>query len=145
MTDACSLKTRLAPKMQIRRVSRRYVYKICLIAGKPVNILMYADDFVFLAPSMYAEECLLSTCARAVTDLNMFLNTSKSYTMIVEPYQTSQRILCVFPSFTLISNQLKVFDDFKYLWHLISSKSGDNDDILHQMQLLFARTNVFFT
>jgi len=80
---------------------------------------------------------------RAVTDLRVFFNTSKSYTMIFEPYQTSQRILCMFPSFTLMSSQLKVVGDFKYLRHLISSKSGDNDDILHQMELLFARTNAF--
>jgi len=63
--------------------------------------------------------------------------------MIFEPYQTSQRILCLFPSVTLTSNQLKVFDIFKYLGHLIASKSGDKDDMLHQIQLLFARTNVF--
>jgi len=41
-----------------------------------------------------------------------------------------------------MSNQLKVVDNFKYLGYLISSKSGDNDDILHQMRLIFARTNV---
>jgi len=62
--------------------------------------------------------------------------------MIFEPCRTAQRILCFFPSFTLISSQLKVVDNFKYLGHLISSKSGDDDDILHQMQQLFARTNV---
>jgi len=50
--------------------------------------------------------------------------------------------LCLFPSFTLTSSQLKVVDNFKYLGHFISSKSGDNDDILHQMRLVFARTNV---
>jgi len=31
-----------------------------------------------------------------------------------------------------MSCQLKVIDNFKYLGHLISSKSGDNDDIMHQ-------------
>jgi hypothetical protein len=114
----------------------------CHIAGKPVNILMYADDLVLLSPSWYAQQTLLDTCARAVTDLHMFFNTSKSFTMIFEPYRNSQRIMCVFPSFTLMSSQLKVVDNFKYLGHFISAKSGDNDDILHQMRLLFARTNV---
>jgi len=41
-----------------------------------------------------------------------------------------------------MSSHLKVFDDFQYLGHLISSKSGGNDDILHKIRLLFARTNV---
>jgi len=100
---------------------------------------MYANDLVLLAPSWYDQ---LSTCARAVTDLHMFFHTSKSYAMVFEPYRSSQRILCLFSSFTLMSSQLKVVDSFKYLGHLISSKSGDNDDILHQMQLLFARMNV---
>jgi len=70
---------------------------------------------------------------------------SKSLTRIFEPYQTSELILCLFLSFTLMSSQLKVVDYFKYLGHLISSNSGDNDDILHQMRLLFARTNVFLS
>jgi len=36
-----------------------------------------------------------------------------------------------------MSSQLKVVDIFIYL---ISSKSGDNDDILHHIRILFART-----
>jgi len=74
---------------------------LCHIAGKPVNILIYANDLVLLA--RYDQQSLLSTCARAVTDLHMFFHTSKSYTMIFEPYRTSQRILCLFPSVTLMS------------------------------------------
>jgi len=35
-----------------------------------------------------------------------------------------------------MSSQLKVIDNFKYLGHLISSKSGDSSDIQHQMRLL---------
>jgi len=108
---------------------------------------MYADDLVLLAPSWYAQQSLLSrpTCARAVTDLHMFFNTNKFYAMIFEPYRTSQRILGLFHSFTLMSSQFKAFDNFKYIGHLISSKSGDNGDILHQMRLLFAITNVLLS
>jgi len=102
---------------------------------------MYAEDLVLLAPSCFEQQSLLSTCARAVIDFHMFFNTSKSYAMIFEPYRTPQRILCLFP----MSSQLKVVDNFKYLGHLISSKSGDNDDILHQMRLLFVRTNVLLS
>jgi len=85
----------------------------CHLAGKPVNILMYANDLVLLAPSWYAQQSLLSTCARAVTDLHISFKTSKSYTLIFEPYRSSQRIFCSFPSFTLMSSQLKVVDNFK--------------------------------
>jgi len=78
----------------------------------------------------------------------MFFNTSKSFTIIFEPYQTSQRILCLFPSVTLMSSQLKVVDDFKYLWYLISSKSGDNDDsasnaaIISRMNRFLVKFNI---
>ena len=45
--------------------------------------------------------------------------------------------------FTVVSSQLKAVDSFKYLGHIVSAKSGDNDDFLHKMRLLlFARTNV---
>jgi len=56
---------------------------LCQIAGKPVNILMYADDLVLRGSSWHAKQSLLSTCARAVTDIRMSFNTSKSYTMIL--------------------------------------------------------------
>jgi len=51
----------------------------CRIADKPVNILIYADDLVFLAPSWFAQQSLLSNCTRAVSNFHMFFNTSNSY------------------------------------------------------------------
>jgi len=104
-----------------------YLLLMSHTAGKPVNILMYADDLVLLVPSWYAQLSLLSTCAMQF--LHMFFNTSNSYAMIGVPYRTSQRILCLFPSVIPVSSQLKVVDNIKYLGHLISSKSGDNDSV----------------
>lgn len=114
----------------------------CHIAGRPVNILLYADDVVLLAPSWHAQQKLLNTCANAVADLDMKFNACKSYTMIFEPYNRAKRVNCVFPSLTLDASHLNVVSSFKYLGHIVSALTFDNDDILHQMSLLYARANV---
>jgi len=121
----------------------------CHIVGKPVNkYLNVCRRFSFtrtflVCPAKFTEYlCYIGQLLifkYFLTPMNLkqwFLNH------IEPPYWTSQRILCVFPNFTVISSQLEVVDNFKYLGHLISSKSGDNNDIMHQMRLLFARTNV---
>ena len=114
----------------------------CHIAGRPVNILLYADDLVLLAPSWHAQQKLLIICANAVADLYMKFNTCKSYTIIFEPYNRARRVNYVFPSFALEASKLSVVCSFKYLGHIISALNDDNDDILHQMSLLYARANV---
>ena len=114
----------------------------CHIAGLPVNILLYADDLVLLAPSWQAQQTLLNICANAVADLDMKFNTSKSYTMIFEPIKKTRRVNFVLPSLTLDACHLSVVSSFKYLGHFVSALTGDNDDILHQMNLLYARANV---
>ena len=114
----------------------------CHIAGLPVNILLYADDLVLLAPSWLAQQKLLNICAVAVADLDMNFNTSKSYTMIFEPYNRARRINCVFPSLVLNASHLNTVCSFKYLGHILSASAADNDDIVHQMSLLYARANV---
>jgi len=101
---------------------------------------MHCKRFSFTRTFLVCPAKFAEYLCRPVTDLHMFFNTSKSQTMIFEP--RSRFCACLFPSFTLMSTQLKVVDNVKYLGHLKSSKSGDNDDILHQTRLLFARTNV---
>ena len=114
----------------------------CHIAGMPVNILLYADDLVLLAPSWLAQQKLLNLCAAAVADLDMNFNTSKSYTMIFEPFNRTRRVTFVFPSLALNASHLSVVCSFKYLGHILSASTADNDDIVHQMSLLYARANV---
>jgi len=74
---------------------------------------MYANDLVLLAPFWYDQQSLMSTCARAVTNLHMFFHTSKSYTMILNHIEPSSGLCACFYSFTLISSQLKVIVNFK--------------------------------
>ena len=84
----------------------------------------------------------MNICANAVAELNMKFNTCKSYTMIFEPYNSAKRVKFVFPRFNLDSSHLNVVTSFKYLGHIVSTVTADNDDILHQMSLLYARANV---
>jgi len=54
-----------------------------------------------------------------------------------------RRVTYSFPSFVQDEySHLKVEDRFKYLGHIISTVSDDNDDILNQMSLFYARANV---
>ena len=76
------------------------------------------------------------------SDLDMNFNTSKSYTMIFEPFNRTRRVTFEFPSLALNASQLCVVSSFKYLGHILSASTADNDDIAHQMSLLYARANV---
>jgi len=116
----------------------------CHIGNKPVCILMYmyADNIVILAPSWCAQQCLLNVCADSITKLGMSLNLSKSVTMIYKPYRTARHVPYSFPDFTLNGAILNAADSCKYLGHIISATDDDNLDIVRQMGLLYARTNM---
>ena len=116
----------------------------CHFGNKPVCILLYADDIVILAPSWCAQQRLLNVCADSITKLRMSLNVSKSVTMIYKPYRTARYVPYSFSNFTLngaILNRPTV-DSCKYLGHIISATDDDNPDIVRQMGLLYARTNM---
>lgn len=114
----------------------------CHIGGMPVNILLYADDLVILAPSWSAQQNLLNTCVEAVSCMSMKFNASKSVSMIFTPLRTACRVAYNFRSFILDGIALETVDKCKYLGHFVTSNADDNVDILHQMSLLYARTNI---
>jgi len=114
----------------------------CHIANKPVCILLYADDIVILASSWCAQQCLLNVCADSITKLGMSLNVSKSVTMIYKLYSTAIHVPYSFTDFTLNGAILNTVDSCKYLGHIISATDDDNLDIVRQMGLLYARTNM---
>ena len=81
-------------------------------------------------------------CNECVLSLDMNFNVSKSVTMIFEPYKTARRVLYTFPTLTSNGCSLDVVNSYRYLGHVISCVTDDNTDILRQMSLLYARTNV---
>ena len=116
----------------------------CHIGNKPVCILMYmyADNIVILAPSWCAQQCSLNVCADSITKFGMSLNVSKSVTMICKLYSTAIHVPYSFTNFTLNGAILNTVDSCKYLGHIISATDDDNLDIVLQMGLLYARTNM---
>ena len=53
--------------------------------------------------------------------------------------------MCVkycFPKFTLGGAALEIVNKCKYLGYIVKSSADDNADILHQMSLLYARSNI---
>ena len=85
---------------------------------------------------------LLNVCNECVLFLDMNLNVSKSVTMIFEPYKTARRALYTFHTLTLNGCSVDVVNSYRHLGHVISCVTDDNTDILRQMSLLYARTNV---
>lgn len=114
----------------------------CHIGGMPVSILLYADDIVVLAPSWFAQQSLLNLCLQSVTHLGMKFNASKSVTMIFAPLRVSSRVKYCFPKFTLGDAALEIVNKCKYLGFIVTSNADDNADILHQMSLLYMRSNI---
>lgn len=74
----------------------------CHIGNRPCNILMYADDIVFLAPSWQAQQNLLNLCVIHISMLSMSLNVVKTVTVIFSPYKSNCRLHCVFPSLSYV-------------------------------------------
>jgi len=74
--------------------------------------------------------------------LGMSLNVSKSVTMIYKPYGTARYVPYSFPHFTMNGAILDTANSCKYLGHIISATDDDNLDIVRQMGLLYARTNM---
>jgi len=110
----------------------------------PINILLYADDLVLLAPSCRAQRRLLNICASVVAELDMTFNAHKSDTLIFVPYNCSRRVTYSFPSFVPDASHLKVVDRFKYLGHIISTVSDENDYILNQMSLFLPEQTCYY-
>ena len=48
-------------------------------------------------------------------------------------HRVHQKLKCAFPNFSFVSSQLNVVDNLKYMWHLMSAKSDDDEDIMHPM------------
>ena len=62
--------------------------------------------------------------------------------MIYKPYKTARHVTYSFPNFMSNGVALNIADRCKYLGHIISSTDDDNPDIIRQMGLLYARTNM---
>lgn len=110
----------------------------CMIGGKLVNHLMYADDLVTFSPSSVGQQELLNICSDYGVEFDIKYNSSQSAVLIC---RTKQDKLLNFPVFTLANNCLEVCKKIKYLGHCIADDMNDDDDIYRQCYKLYAQAN----
>jgi len=83
----------------------------CYFRNMCVSIFLYADDIILLCPSVNGLQRLLRVCERAIEDIDMNINASKTVCMRIGPRSDAT---CA--SLTLCNGtQLKWVDTCKYL------------------------------
>ena len=114
----------------------------CNVGGTFINMLMYADDMVLLAPSWNALQCMLNTLEAIVSSLSMTFNTRKSVCMVFNPVSRNKIVCKSFPEFKLAGNSLNFVQQFKYVGHIIDNSMSDDADVDREIKKLFTRTNL---
>jgi len=112
--------------------------------GTYVNILVYADDIVLLAPSWKGLQHLINTFSQATQSqsMDMQCNVNKTVCMSYAPKNRSKIVSQSFPDFTLDGMKLKFASSFRYLSHIVQNNECDDDDIAGEIRNLFVRTNI---
>ena len=101
----------------------------CFIGDQCVNILAYANDLVFLAPSWHAlQQLLLNILNEQCCLSDLTCNARKTVCMICVPKNRHRMLSTNFPSFKIGSYDLQFVSHFKYLGHSITSSLSDDDD-----------------
>ena len=111
----------------------------CYIDNVCMNHLFYADDLCLLAPSPSGLQKLLDVCAVYGVDHNIIFNPLKSVCLVFKP--KSFKLSC--PPICLGNIDLTYADRIKYLGFFFNENFSDDNDIAHQMRLLYMRSNIF--
>ena len=92
----------------------------CKIGIINVNIFLYADDIILLAPSVHALQKLLAIAETCLSQLELSLNASKSVAMCIGNYFKED----CFNLYTLNGEILYWVDSIRYLGvHIVSAKN----------------------
>jgi retron-type reverse transcriptase len=103
----------------------------CMVGGRSVNALSYADDMVLMAPTLSALRQLIAICEKFAQPHDIIYNTTKTVCMLIKPrcckinYSTHA---------VLGNTPLQFVDDFKYLGHIISADCRDEKDVHKQFR-----------
>ena len=112
----------------------------CFVRASLVNHLMYADDFVLLAPSAAGLSLLLSACSYYGIEFDMKFNSAKSNVMV---FCCNLLKDIPVPNFMLNGVAIDKVSNCKCLGHCINDKFIDDDDMVRQRKqiLLYAQGN----
>jgi len=117
----------------------------CYVGKFFVGALAYADDIVLLAPTPSVMWKLLQICEQYAQEYSTTFNAKKSRCMVAAPRNHHHLHLSGNICHFVIDSNSNIFvDSFLHLGHIISSVSGDNEDISHRRCKLLDKPIVYY-
>ena len=110
--------------------------------GFCLNLLVYADDIVILAPSWQGLQMLLTIIEKAARAIELSFNTKKTVCMVFNLCNKHKAVCNSFLQFQLAGCYLSFVSQFRYLGHIIENTFSDDSDIHREIKCLFTRTNL---
>ena len=114
----------------------------CKISGHVINILVYADDIVLIAPSWRALQKLLTILYNHAAAIDMSCNINKTVAMVFAPKNRQMVVCAEFPLLNIGNSFIQYVSNFKYLGHIITHNLLDDDDVHREVCNMYVRTNM---
>ncbi|XP_046972890.1 uncharacterized protein LOC124539635 [Vanessa cardui] len=111
----------------------------CHIGNVCVSNISYANDMVLLAPSVSALRTLIGACERFDVSHGLLYNTKKSQFRV---FKAGSKYPKVVPPNTLCNAPLERVYKFKYLGHIVTDSTKDDEDIERERRALSVRANM---
>ena len=109
----------------------------CYIDIQCINHVLYADDICLMAPTATAMQCMLDLCYNYGLDNDVLFNPLKSVCMLFKP----KGYKLYSPNIMIGTEVLKYVDHIKYLGITLCETLKDDEDMIRQMRLLYAKSN----
>ena len=109
----------------------------CFIDNVCFNHVFYADDLCLMAPCAIALQELLHICHNYSISVDVNFNALKSFCIAFTPKPFKLSL----PQVTINSAHIAYTDSIKYLGFTFACSHKDDNDILRQMRMLYARSN----
>ena len=109
----------------------------CFIDNVCFNLVFYADDLCLIAPCAIALQELLNICHSYSISVDVNFNPLKSFCIGFTPKHFKLSL----PKINMNSAHIPYTDSIKYLGFTFTSSHKDDNDIMRQMRILYARSN----
>ncbi len=116
----------------------------CYVGINFAGALAYADDIVLVAPTASAVRKLLSICGAYASEYCISFNAAKSKCLIVLPknkLRLGAHDYFKECRFSINNQQIDIVESFVHLGHVISSKTGDELDIISRKNAFVGQAN----
>lgn len=111
----------------------------CILPGKCINNLCYADDLTILSPSIAGLRQLIKVCEKHADICDILFNANKTRCMKFLPKGWKNTVT---PCLSLNGDNISFASSIKYLGHMIHDNLSDDSDINRQLRSLLYRGNV---